>query len=500
MPTSITIENLRHIKRMDFEIPSKGLWLLTGENGTGKTSLLGCIRRIGFGNAFPLHFPASKKSDRLDSYEGASISYHTPGGDVCYTYRTERWVPTPRSHSKLLSLLPYPAVVYIAANADRIEPSKDDFSPRKVRAAPQGIIEVSNKIFSTNKFDALKTINLRRGIGSQAFLIELTTAPGKKKKYFSEKNLSMGELCIIKLLRLIEECPPNSLLLVDEIELALHPTAQSELLRYLSDIAHDKSLTVIVSTHSSTLIKQAPRESLLFLQDIGGGVVKCLKGCFPSYVLGGMTDREEAASDVLIYVEDDSARIIVERLAFHVINQLYTNEALSPSVSGIPVGGFTNVLRFFVRQIPLLPAITRAYMILDADAEPSITNAQVVDIRAIADQHADKISYLPFTPEVGLVEYLNGNRSQALTSMRQHFSHNTLNLRPSDIPIIPANAVKPRKLAKGIVDGICELLANQLPNATPGDVRIVLLKLLADHTFRESRASVLQQFAPIIRG
>lgn len=187
MPSKITINRLRHISSLEFTIPSQGVWLLTGSNGTGKTSLLGCLRRIGFKNAFPTHFPASRLSGQLDSCEGASIRYETPGGEVTYTYRTERWVPLPKANSSVLETMRYPSVIYIAANADRIEPNKDDFSPRKVRAGRPDIIAAANQIFCTNKFDALKTINVRKGVGNSAFLIELASIGKQKKHYFSEK-------------------------------------------------------------------------------------------------------------------------------------------------------------------------------------------------------------------------------------------------------------------------------------------------------------------------
>ncbi|WP_341772459.1 AAA family ATPase, partial [Burkholderia pseudomallei] len=256
----------------------------------------------------------------------------------------------------MLETLGYPDVVYVAANADRIEPRKEDFSPRKVRAAPQELITAANQIFSSAKFDALKTINVRKGVGNQAFLLELPTGNKQGKHYFSEKNLSLGELCILKLLRMLADCRQGSLILVDELELALHPTAQAELLRYLQQIADDKNLTIVVSTHSSTLIKQAPRDRILLLQADGDGAVSCTARCFPSFVLGALAYREEAASDVVIYVEDDAARAIVEQLARRFIADQYQINSLVPSVSVVPVGGITNVLRFFTRQRPLLPA------------------------------------------------------------------------------------------------------------------------------------------------
>ncbi|PHN95816.1 ATP-binding protein, partial [Tenacibaculum discolor] len=113
-------------------------------------------------------------------------------------------------------------------------------------------------------------------------MLELSFRPGANQRhYISEKNLSLGELCILKLLRLLKDCPRGSLVLIDELELALHPMAQVALLRYLDDIARDKALTVIVSTHSATLIKQANANRLLLLQDNGEGQIVCQDRCFP---------------------------------------------------------------------------------------------------------------------------------------------------------------------------------------------------------------------------
>lgn len=501
MPSKITINNLRHITCLEFSIPRQGVWLLTGSNGTGKTSLLGCLRRIGFKNAFPSHFPASRMSDQLDSCEGASIQYETPGGLVTYTYRTERWVPLPKANSNVLETLRYPSVVYIAANADRIEPNKDDFSPRKVRAASNDIISAANQIFCTNKFDALKTINVRKGVGNSAFLIELPSVGKQKKHYFSEKNLSLGELCILKLLRMLAYCPRGSLVLIDELELALHPTAQTELLKYLEQIAEEKNLTVIVSTHSATLIKQASRKQILFLQANEEGKVSCAENCFPSFVLGALAYREESASDVVIYVEDEAARVVVEQLARRFIADQFRDASLVPSVSAIPVGGFVNVIRFFVRQKPLLPAVTRAYVMLDADAEDSLDNAQVADVVKIYRDERASISFLPFTPEVGLVRFLVDHRADVLTKLRQHFMLNTLALRMVDLAQAPApGAANERDSCKVVVDGVCGLLANQLPNASEAEVRSTLFKLLAEHVFATQRPQMMRLFGPVIRG
>lgn len=500
MRKRIIVERLRHIPRLQFDLPGPGVWLLTGANGTGKTSLLGCLRRIAFQNAFPFHFPASRKSKRLDSYEGASITYELGPNSVTYTYRTERWVPTPKANSKLLDRFGYPTVVYLAANAERIEPQKEDFTPRAVRAAPQAIIDAANKIFLTDKFNALKTINIRRGVGSKAFLVELPST-GRALQYFSEKNLSLGELCILKLLKMMDACPPRSLVLIDEVELALHPTAQTELLQYLGEISDEKMLTIIVSTHSATLIKQAEKSKLLFLQVEDDGVVRCVKNCFPSYVLGHLAYREEAIHDVVVYVEDECARVLVEALIFRASAEIFREESLVPSCVVIPVGGFLNVLRFFDRQKSVLPILTRAYVVLDADAQTSVEAATSPDIIRIVQESAARISYLPYTPEVGLLEYLNRDRGRIVRALRTHYSSNTLQLAARDVPPLPGlNDAKPRKLCKQRIDAVTSRISAQLANAAPSDVEQVLFKLLAEQTYVQQRTDILRQLGPILRG
>lgn len=498
MPVQITIENLRHIRRLQFTLPGAGVWLLTGANGMGKTSLLACLRRIGYSNAFPTHFPASQKSERLDSFDGSSVRYDVNGAAVTYRYRGERWVPHPKANSKLLEQAGFPSVRYIAADATRIEPNKDDFLLRRIRPAHADIVEAANRIFNSTKFNALKTINLRTGVGSDAFLLEIPVTPGRAgRHYISERNFSLGELCILKLLRLLKDCPNGSLVLIDELELALHPMAQVALLRYLDDVATDKALTIIVSTHSSTLIKQARTNRLLLLQEDAEGGIICQDKCFPSLVLGALAYREENAADVIVYVEDNAAQVLLEQFASRFCQQTYQNFELAPSIQVIPVGGMTNVLRFFVRQRPLLPAITRSYVMLDADAQQTLNAARVEDIVRIRDEERDFISYLPVTPEVGLATFLHNSYQNALASLRVHYRLQ-IALTQRDVGQLPAAAE--RDACKAMVNRVCDLIAVQLPNISSTDVKETLLRLLADHIFAVDRPRIMQLMGPVIRG
>ena len=497
MPINISIKNLKHIKKLDFTIPGKGVWLLTGPNGTGKTSLLACMRRIGERNAFPMHFKASTQSNSLDSFAGASVEYEINGIHVNYMYSGKRWEPRPKANASALRTAGYPGVLYIAADARRIEPRPEDFKPRGVRAAHASIIDGANNIFDTQRFNDLKTINLSRGVGNDAFLLELPARPGHGgKNYASERNFSLGELCIIKLLRMLKDCANDSLVLIDELELALHPMAQVALLRHLDNVAEAKNLTVVVSTHSATLIKQAGEQRLLLLENDGNGNITCQDKCFPSMVLGALAYGEENAADRIIYVEDDAAKVMVDHLVGKVCHDLYLGLVPSPSVQSVPVGGFVNVLRFFKHQRALAPAITRCFVLLDADAEPSLAAAVQPDIIAIRDTEHASISYLTVTPEVGLAQYLDQHTREVRSALRAHYNLPGLQFAKADLGVLPPAI--PRKPNKKYVRAACEKLALRLPNGDANKVEEVLLKLLANHLFATDRATIMRRMSPLL--
>ena len=254
MTRKITITKLKQVDQLEFDIPGPGVYVLSGTNGSGKSCLLACLLRIGWRNAFQLSFKSSKISKQLDEYSGASVKYEVNGLSVSYIYSGARWVPVPKSQSKLLSQFGYGVVIYAAANSERIEPRAEDFKPQRVKDAPLAIREAASKILGDDKFGELKTINLKRGVGSEAYLL-----PDKQKKtarrsaYYSEKNFRLGEICVLKLLRQLESCPHGSLVLIDELELALHPKAQVRLFQHLQRISKEKNLTTLFSTSLSEL-------------------------------------------------------------------------------------------------------------------------------------------------------------------------------------------------------------------------------------------------------
>lgn len=175
---------------MDFEIPEKGVWIVTGLNGAGKSSLLTTILRIWDPYAFQKNFKVSKISDgKVDSFKGATIAYTIDGETVTYQYQEERWTPTPRKNLKLFEKLPYKSTIYMAADPDRIQPRQEDLTTRRIKLADPLLIKYANEIFETERFESLRRVNVTRG-QSEALLLE-SPSHGSKKSYYSEKNFSL---------------------------------------------------------------------------------------------------------------------------------------------------------------------------------------------------------------------------------------------------------------------------------------------------------------------
>ena len=427
MPIKLKIQNLKNIKSLEFEIPRAGAYLLTGTNGSGKTSLLTCLSRLRNNNAFQQGFRSSSH-ESLDSHRGASVQYDINGATVTYTYVEERWAPLPRKNGKLLAGCGYPAVVYIVADADRVQSQQKNFEPRRVRLTDLSLRNTMNAIFSTDKFNELCYLNLNRGGGEKAYLIRQPAHGSKPVTYFSERNFSLGELCILKLLLALADIPKGSLVLIDELELATHPRAQTRLFEHLKVIADEKELTIIFSTHSVSLIKATDRRHVLFLE-ARSGVVKCLKGCYPTYALGHISSGEEVSPDCIVYVEDDSAKKCVQAM-LELYKRSVNLNVMQPTTLVVPLGGFRQILEFLDKAPQMLPGHTRLTVALDQDVQTESLAAYVqnenFEMQALFQRLQGMIKFLPWTPEVGLIQLIRADVGGNEARLKEFFTDNRI--------------------------------------------------------------------------
>lgn len=404
----ITLRNIKGISSLEFEVPDQGVWIITGLNGSGKTSLFAGLYRLRFNNAFQKYFRTGTHESKVDRYENAEVEYVINGNSVKYRYGGQRWRATPRRHANLLSRCQYPSVVYIEANADRVEPYADEIIGRNIRVCPASVRDFLRDVLADQKWNDLRFVNTRRGGGDsvRAYLIPYQNTG--RTYYYSEKSFSLGELCVLRLATKMLNVDDNSLVLIDEVEMALHPQAQVRLLSKVKDIAQQKNLTVLFSTHSSTLIKNCHRNNLVYLQQRGGSVI-VEKKPFPALILGEIAFDDELSTDFLFYVEDSEAKSLLEQMILRYMAGCNITPQSQPKYKVVPIGGYPQVISFLSSTTRLFPPYVKKYIFLDADARQSVRDALRTAQQPFTTNHnavAQFVNYLPWTPELGVTQFI----------------------------------------------------------------------------------------------
>jgi predicted ATPase len=499
MAVRVTIKNLKAIKTLEFDVPVQGAFVVTGANGCGKTSLLTVLHRMGAKNAFQTGLPGGKKATGIDGIEDTTIRYDINGKSVVYRYINTRWSATPKSNSSLVNQA-YSEVLFLKADSSRVEPTQNDLKGVKKQLADQQLRSFMNAVFDTNRFNNLYRIRLR-GRNLIAHLMDKSAATDKKKTYYSEKTFSLGELCVMRLGQKLMSMKNGGLYIVDEFEMALHPAAQIRLFREIDKLTSTINCTVLVSTHSSSLIKSVKRSNIIYLEN-DAGAVTIHRNVYPTYALQHLALDEESAPDKLIFVEDVSAKHCLDAMWIQHINgqQLGGNVSL-PSVQIAVIGGYKEVLRFLQRSQAFVPNMTRRMAALDADAEdvcmppqPQPGNAVptlTVPQELYSAQKSDVV-FLPWTPEVGVCDLIRSDitththRIQALTGITN------LNISQALVNAHVGKSGKDqRDTCKAAVDSIAATIA-QKRTWTEDRARESLFAYLVQATLSANKPLMLQ--------
>ncbi|EKQ3462808.1 ATP-binding protein [Escherichia coli] len=259
---------------------------------------------------------------------------------------------------------------------------------------------------------------------------------------YSEAFAGSGEFAVSILVHKLMDSPDASLILLDEPEVSLHPSAQCQLMEFLSEQALKKKHQIVISTHSSTIVKDLPKNAIkLFCLNDKIGKVDVLQNVSPEesfFILGERIDKRT------VIVEDRLAKRFVEK-ALKAGGEALLN---SFEVKHVP-GGAGSILQTLA--VPLCVAnVKNVIFLLDGDQsrtddyptsdsipENQNTNLQNI-IKEITNQDIkfscdgsngssnnnqkykmqrnfidfihDKIAFLPvYTPEAFIIENVHGD-------------------------------------------------------------------------------------------
>ena len=323
----MTIDNINGIKHLDLSF-NKGLNLICGENGVGKTTILRSVAQCflcGENNYIKKYYNSKKGIINVKFDNGDTESFSTSDFDMEETNNLNTSVKAIDIGDHIIYFPTFRTIEYHKLDALYPISFKGDgniHSLLALNSGVQGNIKswfINRLIFSQTNY-SLNSFQLSNlDLGKNAFQLldkqlsiktatpdfELIMTQGKNEIYF--EMLSDGyKSSIFILLGLIKEIEYrfpeinaidfDGVIMIDEIDIHLHPQWQAKLVKVLKETFPNAQ--IIATTHSPSVLQNAIDEEIIPLyKDENGGVhIKDLH--LGKYGLQGWT-LEEIMKDVM---------------------------------------------------------------------------------------------------------------------------------------------------------------------------------------------------------
>lgn len=248
------------------------------------------------------------------------------------------------------------------------------------------------KLFSNFKFDKNKIAEISKILGREYIAIRLiehslfmnekssTIILQSANLNYSEAFAGSGEFAVAILVHKLLDATDSSLVLLDEPEVSLHPSAQTRLMDFLQQRALINKHQIVVSTHSPSIVKNLPKEAIkLFCLNEKLGKVDILQDVSPEesfYILGETTTKKT------IIVEDKLAKKFVEK-SLKLGGDAFFNAF---EVKFCP-GGATTLINNFA--VPLFQTnVKNVLFMLDGD---QVTNNEFIMSKSIPEDQNEHL-------------------------------------------------------------------------------------------------------------
>ena len=371
MKLNMKIHNIKAINDLEIDLPiDKGLYAITGQNASGKSTVVTCASTVFFN--MPMNDYFGKTSD--DAY----IKFELDGAKRSWSKHNSKWR---RESDGGMSLKGFYEGSIIFGNRFRntnynLLKRLDNIDDNVLKKAPDfikenlGIILHNNSNFyehfyKVNNSDTGSNINFSGDI----FYYQ------KGDRRVSQFHMSTGENLLVSVLNSINirnsdraNLNKPCILFLDEIELALHPSSLKRLVDFLKRMSIEFNYAIYFSTHSIELISGIDPENIFFLERHSDNSIEILNPCYPAYATRILYDH--SGYDYIILVEDDLAKEIVNRILRK--HSLLANKL----VHVLPCGGYSNVIELAKEVVNsnLVGKTSNISIILDGDVKTEAQN------------------------------------------------------------------------------------------------------------------------------
>lgn len=128
---------------------------------------------------------------------------------------------------------------------------------------------------------------------------------------YTSYNAASGEDVLTRIIIDIVEAKTNSLILIDEIELGLHPKVQTRLIDVLYNISRIDKKQFIITTHSATILYSLPEKSRIFIEKNNDLTYKTIQNISVNAALTKMDVNSYPLID--LFCEDSESKKIISK-------------------------------------------------------------------------------------------------------------------------------------------------------------------------------------------
>lgn len=403
MALEMEIKNIKSIKNLKFTFPlEKGLYAITGENGSGKSTLISCASTV---------FYQVPMFDYFGRPKDASIVFNLDETIRGWSCDGKQWSQLSSKDKMPLNGFYEGSIIFGNRFKDKSLSalrSLDKVGRKDLTTASEFVKNNLGLILRDDREHYSELYILNRNVATSLELSGVSYfCKTPNDTYISQARMSTGENLLVSILHSLKIIYDKRkkkndgrpcIVFLDEIELALHSSALRRLVIFLKNISNELNLAIFFSTHSIELLREIKAQNIYYLQRNIDNSIFLTNPCYPAYATRNLYSDDGYGNDMVILVEDDLAKIIVERIMLEksLINNI--------RVKVLPTGGWTNtiMMAYDVISSNLLIKGTKLAIILDRDIE-----SYVPDFISNHKQYSGlKFDYLPIP---SLEKYIRDN-------------------------------------------------------------------------------------------
>lgn len=337
MKLKVCIKKIKCIDDLTIELPiDKGLYAITGQNGSGKSTIAASASSVFFNIPMKEYFGKTDDDASINFELGQSKRAWKKDANNSWKKYSEGPIMNIKGffEGSLIYGNRFKDMNYENINRlNAIDQSKliqaDEFIRKNLGIILQGDDNFYEKLWMvSHNYESFK---------GNIFYYE------KNGKRISQFHMSTGENLLISILNSLyirnndrASLSKPCMMFLDEIELALHPSSLKRLVNFLDDMANRYNYAIYFSTHSIELISGISPTHIFYIERHADSTIEVINPCYPAYATRILYDH--TGYDKVILVEDDLAKAIVDRLLRR--EKLLSNKL----VHILPCGGYTKVI------------------------------------------------------------------------------------------------------------------------------------------------------------